>query len=160
MRQIGAQPIEARQPVQGALIHVERSIDLDLQTVAVLGRAALATDDLDALVALIDPDVVTEPAQEATRPAHQRVGDGIWDIGLVAPAAHGGEPVIGERECRVERESTLEMRLCRIPERGAIELLALQVRLERGERRRRPRRRVRHVDAARFAERAQHRHGE
>src|SRR5437763_5934871 len=65
MRQIGAQPIEARQPVQGALIHIERPIDLDLQTVAVLGRAPLAADNLDALVAFVDPDVVAEPAQEA-----------------------------------------------------------------------------------------------
>ena len=49
------------------------------------------------------------------------------------------------------------MRLRRIPERRAVELLALEVRLERGERRLRPRRGRFQIDAPEAAELAQQR---
>src|SRR6266446_10600960 len=65
MGQIGAEPVKAGQPVQGALVHVERAVDLDLQAVAPLGGPALAAYDLDALVAFVDAHVVAQPAQEA-----------------------------------------------------------------------------------------------
>src|ERR1700720_1244865 len=65
MRQIGPQPVETRRSLQRTLIHIERAVDLDLQAVAILGRAPLPADDLDALVALVDAHIITESAQEA-----------------------------------------------------------------------------------------------
>src|SRR5437899_3806431 len=50
MGQIGAEPVETGQSAQGALVHVERAVDLDLQAVAPLGGPALAAHDLDTLV--------------------------------------------------------------------------------------------------------------
>src|SRR6266702_289612 len=71
-RKIGLQMLETGQLLQGLLIHVERAVDLDLQAVPVLGGAALAAHDLDALVTLVDAHVVAELAQEA--------GDEIGEI--------------------------------------------------------------------------------
>src|SRR5229473_5109828 len=82
--EVGAQMLETGQFLQGLLIHVKRAVDLDLQAVPVLGGAALAADDLDALIALVDAHVVAEAAQKA--------GDEIGETGgagrAVAVAQH------------------------------------------------------------------------
>src|SRR5712691_1055085 len=82
--EIGPQALETGPLLQGLLVHVERSVDLDLQAVPVLGGAALAAHDLNALIALVDAHVVAEAAQEA--------GDEIGEIGgagrAVAVAQH------------------------------------------------------------------------
>src|SRR2546423_15397433 len=65
MRQIGAQPIEARQPVQGALIHVERPIDLDLETVAGFGAGPPAPGALGAPLGPAVPLAATQPRRDS-----------------------------------------------------------------------------------------------
>src|ERR1051326_8928371 len=65
MRQIGTQPVEARQAVQCALVHVERTVDFDLEAVAILARTALPAHDLYPFVALVDAHVIAEPPQKA-----------------------------------------------------------------------------------------------
>ena len=40
-------------------IHIETSIDLDLNTMPVVGRVAVAAGKFDALVRIVDPDVIT-----------------------------------------------------------------------------------------------------
>src|SRR4051794_39100523 len=82
--QIGLQAIEAGKPFQGLLVHIKGAVDLDLQAVPVLRRAALAPDDLDALVALIDANVIAVPAQEAGDEFGELAGAG----GAVAVAQH------------------------------------------------------------------------
>src|SRR5437660_1693428 len=47
MGQIGAQPVEAGQPVQRALVHIERAVDLYLQAVAPLAGPAVAAHQTD-----------------------------------------------------------------------------------------------------------------
>src|SRR5579863_621090 len=64
-REIGPQSLEARQFLQGLLVHVKRAVDLDLQAVPPLGRAAVAADDLDTLVPLVDAHVIAKAAQKA-----------------------------------------------------------------------------------------------
>src|SRR5262249_46949181 len=65
MRDVVLQPGEAGGLLDGLLVHVERAVDLDLQAVTMLGRPALPSDDLDALVNLVDAHVIAAPAQDA-----------------------------------------------------------------------------------------------
>src|SRR5262249_22210555 len=78
MGQVRAEPVEAGKPLQRALVHIERAINLDLEAVAILGRASLPSHDLDALVPFVDTDVVAEPAQEA--------GNEVGEIGCAGRA--------------------------------------------------------------------------
>src|SRR6266851_195229 len=87
-REIGLQILETGQFLQGLLIHIERAVDLDLQAVPVLGGAALAAHDLDALITLVDAHVVTKAAQE--------VGDEIGEI-----AGAGRAIAVAEHEIAV-----------------------------------------------------------
>src|SRR4051812_24199445 len=74
----------------------------------------------------------TESAWKATRTAHQRVRDRIGEVLRVAPPTNGRESMVGQSERGVDRERALEVRLRRVPACRTIELLALQIRFERG----------------------------
>src|SRR5262249_26300035 len=71
------------------LVHVEPAIDFDLQAVPVLGGPAVAAHNLDALVRIVDRDVVTEAAQ--------RRGHHARELGAARRAVAIAEHEIGAR---------------------------------------------------------------
>src|SRR3954469_14218725 len=75
---IGFQLIETGQLFERLLIHVQRAVDFDLQTLPVRVRTPVPPHDLDPLVTLVDPDIVSEAAQKA--------GDEIGEILLAGRA--------------------------------------------------------------------------
>src|SRR5437667_4986675 len=55
---------EVRVSIEAFLVHVELAVHLDLEAVAVFLRTAVAADELDAFVGVVDPHVVAAPGQE------------------------------------------------------------------------------------------------
>src|SRR6478735_573643 len=68
-RQVPLQLRIARVRRERVLVHVQRAIELDLQTVAPLVRASVLAHDLHALVRIVDRDGV---AQHPRHPRHER----------------------------------------------------------------------------------------
>src|SRR3546814_17504035 len=74
--QVVAQPAETLPALECRLVHVERTVDLDLKAMALPGGIGIGADDLDALVGIVHAHAIAEPFQ---RLAHE--GDELGGAG-------------------------------------------------------------------------------
>src|SRR3546814_13822726 len=61
--QVVAQPAETLPALECRLVHVERTVDLDLKAMALPGGIGIGADDLDALVGIVHAHAIAEPFQ-------------------------------------------------------------------------------------------------